>query len=168
MADPNQTDSTPPTHRPRSAPVSLDELFDANKAQFDQLFARQSRAAESLRGNGGHVEPVAEPFSPAGPSKTDAGDGANTAAEQRLEARPSPQGNGEHTHGVSTSGDLTQSATSPARASTRDTPLDTITLDLIENALRNARHEMDAVLFRSAMSPVIREQHDEFPMITDP
>jgi N-methylhydantoinase B len=45
--------------------------------------------------------------------------------------------------------------------------LDTVTLDLIENALRNARHEMDAVLFRSAMSPVIREQHDEFPMITD-
>ena len=27
---------------------------------------------------------------------------------------------------------------------------------------------MDAVLFRSAMSPVIREQHDEFPMLTDP
>ncbi len=46
--------------------------------------------------------------------------------------------------------------------------IDTVTLDLIENALRNARHEMDAVLFRSAMSPVIREQHDEFPMITDP
>ena len=45
--------------------------------------------------------------------------------------------------------------------------LNVITLDLIENALRNARHEMDAVLFRSAMSPVIREQHDEFPMITD-
>ena len=33
---------------------------------------------------------------------------------------------------------------------------------------KNARYEMDAVLFRSAMSPVIREQHDEFPMITDP
>ena len=46
--------------------------------------------------------------------------------------------------------------------------LDPVSLDLIENALRNARHEMDAVLFRSAMSPVIREQHDEFPMITDP
>ncbi len=46
--------------------------------------------------------------------------------------------------------------------------LDIITLDLIENALRNARHEMDAVLFRSAMSVNIREQHDEFPMITDP
>jgi N-methylhydantoinase B len=45
--------------------------------------------------------------------------------------------------------------------------LDTVSLDLIENALRNARHEMDAVLFRSAMSPVIREQHDEFPMICD-
>ena len=46
--------------------------------------------------------------------------------------------------------------------------IDPVTLDIIENALRNARYEMDAVLFRSAMSPVIREQHDEFPMITDP
>src|SRR3982751_3845502 len=49
-----------------------------------------------------------------------------------------------------------------------DVKIDPVTLDIIENALRNARHEMDAVLFRSAMSPVIREQHDEFPMITDP
>ena len=54
-----------------------------------------------------------------------------------------------------------------ARPPEQPSTLDTITLDLIENALRNARHEMDAVLFRSAMSPVIREQHDEFPMITD-
>jgi len=46
--------------------------------------------------------------------------------------------------------------------------VDPITLDIIEGALKNARFEMDAVLFRSAMSPVIREQHDEFPMITDP
>ena len=46
--------------------------------------------------------------------------------------------------------------------------VDPITLDIIENALRHARFEMDAVLFRSAMSPVIREQHDEFPMLTDP
>ncbi|MEM7583717.1 MAG: hydantoinase B/oxoprolinase family protein [Acidobacteriota bacterium] len=49
-----------------------------------------------------------------------------------------------------------------------DIPIDPVTLDIIEGALRNARHEMDAVLFRTAMSPVIREQHDEFPMITDP
>jgi N-methylhydantoinase B len=49
-----------------------------------------------------------------------------------------------------------------------DIEIDPVTLDIIENGLRNARHEMDAVLFRSAMSPVIREQHDEFPMITDP
>jgi N-methylhydantoinase B len=49
-----------------------------------------------------------------------------------------------------------------------DLEIDPITLDIIENALRHARFEMDAVLFRSAMSPVIREQHDEFPMITDP
>jgi N-methylhydantoinase B len=33
--------------------------------------------------------------------------------------------------------------------------------------LRNARYEMDAVLFRTAMSPGIREQHDEFPLIAD-
>jgi len=45
--------------------------------------------------------------------------------------------------------------------------LDSITLDIIENALRNARAEMDAVLFRTAMSPGIREQHDAFPMIAN-
>ena len=49
-----------------------------------------------------------------------------------------------------------------------DLTVDPVTLDIIEGALKNARHEMDAVLFRTAMSPVIREQHDEFPMITDP
>jgi N-methylhydantoinase B len=46
--------------------------------------------------------------------------------------------------------------------------IDPVTLDIIENALKNTRYEMDAVLYRTAMSPVIREQHDEFPMITDP
>lgn len=45
--------------------------------------------------------------------------------------------------------------------------VDPISLDIIENALRNARFEMDAVLFRTAMSPGIREQHDEFPMIAN-
>ena len=49
-----------------------------------------------------------------------------------------------------------------------DVTIDPVTLDIIEGALKNARFEMDAVLFRSAMSPVIREQHDEFPMLTDP
>ena len=45
--------------------------------------------------------------------------------------------------------------------------VDPITLDIIESALRNSRWEMDAVLFRTAMSPGIREQHDEFPMIAN-
>ncbi len=45
--------------------------------------------------------------------------------------------------------------------------VDPVTLDIIENALRNARFEMDAVLFRTAMSPGIREQHDEFPLIAN-
>jgi N-methylhydantoinase B len=47
-------------------------------------------------------------------------------------------------------------------------PVDPVTLDIIENALRNARYEMDEVLFRTALSPGIREQHDEFPLIADP
>jgi N-methylhydantoinase B len=45
--------------------------------------------------------------------------------------------------------------------------IDTVTLDIIENALRNARIEMDATLVRTAMSPGIREQGDAFPLIAD-
>lgn len=55
---------------------------------------------------------------------------------------------------------------------TNPTPLkrvdvDGVTVDIIENALRNAREEMDAVLFRTAMSPGIREQGDCFPLIAN-
>jgi N-methylhydantoinase B len=46
-------------------------------------------------------------------------------------------------------------------------PIDPVTLDIIENALRNARIEMDATLVRTAMSPGIREQGDAFPLIAD-
>ena len=45
--------------------------------------------------------------------------------------------------------------------------IDPVTLDIIENALRNARLEMDATLVRTAMSPGIREQGDAFPLIAD-
>ena len=45
--------------------------------------------------------------------------------------------------------------------------VDPVTLDLIENALKNTRFEMDEVVRRAAMAPTIREQHDEFPMITN-
>ena len=45
--------------------------------------------------------------------------------------------------------------------------IDPVTLDIIENALRNARNEMDATLSRTAMSPGIREQGDAFPLIAD-
>ncbi len=55
---------------------------------------------------------------------------------------------------------------------TNDTPfdrfsIDPVTLEVIENALRNARVEMDATLVRTAMSPGIREQGDAFPLIAD-
>lgn len=46
--------------------------------------------------------------------------------------------------------------------------IDPVTLDIIENALRNARIEMDTTLVRTAMSPGIREQGDAFPLIADP
>ena len=46
--------------------------------------------------------------------------------------------------------------------------VDPVTIDIVEGALKSTRYEMDAVLSRAALSPVIREQHDEFPMITDP
>ena len=49
----------------------------------------------------------------------------------------------------------------------RTVPIDPVTLEVIENALRNARLEMDATLVRTAMSPGIREQGDAFPLIAD-
>jgi N-methylhydantoinase B len=90
------------------------------------------------------------------------GGGAAAALEARAE-RPATRPSAVRTNG-GVRGNEGPAATQP-RESRR---IDSVSLDLIENALRNARHEMDAVLFRSAMSPVIREQHDEFPMITDP
>src|SRR5919107_4196779 len=59
---------------------------------------------------------------------------------------------------------LIETATEPLRR----VDVDLVTLDLVENALRNARYEMDEVLFRTALSPGIREQHDEFPLIGNP
>lgn len=45
--------------------------------------------------------------------------------------------------------------------------VDGVTVDIIENALRNAREEMDAIVRRTALSPGIREQGDCFPMIAN-
>ena len=58
---------------------------------------------------------------------------------------------------------ITQTNHTPLQAVT----VDPVTLDIIENALRNARVEMDATLFRTALSPGIREQGDAFPLIAD-
>lgn len=44
-------------------------------------------------------------------------------------------------------------------------PVDSVTLDIIDTGLRNALAEMDAELIRSAMSPSIRDQHDQHSMI---
>ena len=173
---------TPPNRN-----VSLDDLLEANKARFDRMFEVQMR--ESARLDSDRLPPANGEREP-GPEPSDETTGGDKAAHAA--ARSSPPHTPVAGYGS------TSSPASPSRRSDSATPtrrpaghaaaapypvpreekrsaaraaassLDPVTLDLIENALRNARHEMDAVLFRSAMSPVIREQHDEFPMITDP
>jgi N-methylhydantoinase B len=50
----------------------------------------------------------------------------------------------------------------------RVTPqIDTVKLEIIENTLRGIRHEMDAVMFRTSISPMIRETHDTYPLVAD-
>ena len=167
------TDVNPP-----AGGVSLDDLLKTNKAQFDQLFAKQMKevglvgvshvpatAADLLpAGDGGNGADAADPT-------TDDADGGN--GRSGVAALPPPAAARDAADdGGARALALPDATPAPAPAAPAARPeaartLDTITLDLIENALRNARHEMDAVLFRSAMSPVIREQHDEFPMITD-
>ncbi len=142
---------------PPRKPVSLDDLLKANKEQFDRIFADQMKESGLLGTThrptteadlvSAGMEAQREAPATEAPAPRDSGAEAPPAAPAPVaEAPPAPQ---------------------PRPAAKAGGRLDTITLDLIENALRNARHEMDAVLFRSAMSPVIREQHDEFPMITD-
>jgi len=45
--------------------------------------------------------------------------------------------------------------------------VDATTLDIIESTLANTRDEMDRVVETTAISPVIREQSDQFPLIAD-
>lgn len=45
--------------------------------------------------------------------------------------------------------------------------IDQTTLDIIESTLSNTRYEMDRVVETTAISPVIREQSDQFPLIAD-
>ncbi len=141
------TDLNPPART-----VSLDDLLKANKAQFDRIFATQMTEiglVEASRLPATEAD-IASPALLAGriekPERAPALSHPAETGEEPAAARP---------------------AARPQPAARTGGGLDTIKMDLIENALRNARHEMDAVLFRSAMSPVIREQHDEFPMITD-
>ena len=55
----------------------------------------------------------------------------------------------------------------PPAAKTADQSESPIVIDIIENALKNIRAEQDAVIFRAALSTVIREEHDSFPLLTD-
>ena len=170
---------------PPNPNVSLDDLLEANKARFDRMF--ESQMGESARLDSQRLPPSNGDLV-ANPQPTDSADGSAEATHPP--ARESPMRSATHRTGDTgrpASPSSRSDSVPPARRPPSDTAagprpaasavrraaapagsLDPVTLDLIENALRNARHEMDAVLFRSAMSPVIREQHDEFPMITDP
>ena len=151
---------------------SLDEMLSASRKQLDRLFRDAENRAPA---NGNGTAERAVPPAAASDRAAGAGRGRNGAPSGNgaAAARPAPARAPDRL-GPGSEGGRGASSASPAAARsvrprrTPETGLDPITLDLIENALRNARHEMDAVLFRSAMSPVIREQHDEFPMITDP
>ena len=182
---------TPPNRN-----VSLDDLLEANKARFDRIFEVQMRESARIDPNrlpptNGDLEPGPTPL-----DGTDGGDEAAHAPNRESPPHAFAARSGSIRSPAPTSRRPDSTVPSrfprpaaPARRPAGDTAaapypaprdekrsaarapapsLDPVTLDLIENALRNARHEMDAVLFRSAMSPVIREQHDEFPMITDP
>ena len=146
---------------PLASSVSLDDLLKSNKQQFDEIFAAQMteiglQAADRLPTLAADLESASL-------------QAAQAAAEPLIQLPPPAETPArEKPRGGNDDGAAAPSMRSarPATAARRE--FDVITLDLIENALRNARHEMDAVLFRSAMSPVIREQHDEFHMITDP
>ena len=173
---------TPPNRN-----VSLDDLLQANKARFDRMFEDQMRESSRLNRDrlpSSNGDLVAPPDTSGGP---DRGDRAAASSGPESPARAPTARYAQDGH--SASAPARPGSAAPARRRAGETAasphpvvlaenrvaatapsasLDPVTLDLIENALRNARHEMDAVLFRSAMSPVIREQHDEFPMITDP
>ena len=152
--------------------TSLDEMLRTSRDEFDRLFhdagnrapANGNSESGNGRGAGSAPRPDWTPTSngSAASRSRSSASGNGTAARSRPVPATAPDRLGAA--GTSAAPASPRSAR-PRRAP--DTALDPITLDLIENALRNARHEMDAVLFRSAMSPVIREQHDEFPMITD-
>ncbi len=49
----------------------------------------------------------------------------------------------------------------------REHDIDQTTLDIIESTLANTREEMDRVVETTAISPVIREQSDQFPLMAD-
>ena len=173
---------TPPNRN-----LSLDDLLEANKARFDRIFEVQMRESAWLDPD---PLPPANGDPASGPDRSDGTSSDNAAPPPPIRepaqgaavlmpevARGTASRSRHPGHSAPArrpAGDASAAPRPAPRTEARGAAraaspsLDPVTLDLIENALRNARHEMDAVLFRSAMSPVIREQHDEFPMITDP
>lgn len=63
------------------------------------------------------------------------------------------------------SSDTPSTADSPDFVGEHD--IDQTTLDIIENTLANTRDEMDRIVETTAISPVIREQSDQFPLMAD-
>ncbi|KAJ1542982.1 hypothetical protein HK405_009608, partial [Cladochytrium tenue] len=61
-----------------------------------------------------------------------------------------------------------EAASAAAAKGSSSSGADKIVVDIFENALGNARNEMDTLVTRASMSPGIREQQDEFNVIAEP
>ncbi len=136
-------------------PVSLDDLLRSNKDQFDKVFATQMRRIDV----GGTTYTPAAEAPPPPPAETEA---AGPTAET-----PPPPSAGEPMLALAAPETLARVEARPATDVDPERAPDTVTLDLVEGALRNARREMDAALRRRAVSPAIRDQHDAFPTLAD-
>lgn len=61
-----------------------------------------------------------------------------------------------------------ESGNTTADVAVESDKVDPVSVDIIENALGNARNEMDTLVTSASMSPGIREQQDEFNVIAEP
>lgn len=136
-------------------PVSLDDLLQSNRDQFEKVFATQMR----------QIDVAGTTYAPAVENEAPSDDTGSVAREH--ETPPSVPPGQEPVLALAGPAALSRVEARPNAEADPDRGADAITLDLVEAALRNARREMDAVLQWQAVSPAIRDQHDAFSTIAD-
>ena len=136
-------------------PVSLDDLLRSNKDQFDKVFDTQMRRIDV---GGTTYTPAVEEAPPTEET---------VPVEAETETPPAAPSGTEPMLALAAPETLARVEARPSAEVDPERAPDTITLDLLEGALRNARREMDALLQRQAVSLAIRDQHDAFPTLAD-